>query len=123
MVVERYHGQEIRDGRPTQPVPPPPPDFDPRRRPPPEHFHGHPIAGLDPIDLARFDAVGPPQREHTYPEVRLIGNYNLGCIDTQAVTYHNITPSEAHAHAWEAFGVCPNVILYFDANEQLVAKE
>jgi hypothetical protein len=47
----------------------------------------------------------------------------LGCIDTQAVTYQNGTPVEAHWHAWEAFGVCPHIILYFDEQGRLVAKE
>src|SRR5436309_3485065 len=123
MAIEQYHGQEMRDGRLTRPVPPPPPDFDPRHGPPPRHLHGHPIAGLDPTHLRQFDAVGPPETERSYPQVRLIGNSGLGCIDTQAVAYQNVTTVEAHWHAWEAFGVCPHVILYFDEQGRVVAKE
>ena len=53
----------------------------------------------------------------------MIGNHNLGCIDTQTLDYHDITPEEAHRLAWEAFGGCVHVIAYFDENEQLVAGE
>ena len=61
-------------------------------------LHGHSIAGLEPIDIRRIRDAGPPRPERTYPHVRLVGNYNLGCIDTQTLDYN--TSPQRRPIAW-----------------------
>jgi hypothetical protein len=120
-IQDTYHGQQIPPGGRAQGAPPMPEDQ-------PGHLpevilHGSSIAGLEPGDIRRIREAGPPDPERAYAHVRLVGNYNLGCIDTQSLDYYAITPAEAHRLAWEAFGRCVHVISYFDENEQLVAGE
>jgi hypothetical protein len=122
MVIEdTYHGQQIPPGEGAKDAPPLPhgrighlPDV---------ILHGHPIAGLGSGDIRRLRAAGAPEPRRTYAHVRMTGNDNLGCIDTQTLDYHDITPADAHQLAWEAFGSCVHVIAYFDEHEQLVAGE
>jgi hypothetical protein len=122
MIIEdTYHGQWIGPSGRALDAPPMPED-----RPghlPGVILHGHAIAGLEPSDIRRLRAAGAPVPGCAYPHVRMTGNYNLGCIDTQTLDYHDVTPEEAHRLAWEAFGRCIHVIAYFDENEQLVAGE
>jgi hypothetical protein len=86
-------------------------------------LHGHAIAGLEPSEIRRLRDAGPPVPGCAYLHVRMTGNYNLGCIDTQTLDYYDITSEAAHRLAWEAFGRCIHVIAYFDESEQLVAGE
>jgi hypothetical protein len=120
MAFEEYHGQEMRPGEPAHDVPPIPPEWGGRPR---EYFHGNPIASLDVHFLQCLSEAGKPEPNRAYPHVRLIGNYNIGCIDSQTLDYYDITPEQADEYAWQAFGVCPHVIAYFDEREQLVAGE
>ncbi|MFN8634296.1 MAG: hypothetical protein U0893_10610 [Chloroflexota bacterium] len=117
IVQDTYHGQWIGpSGRATNPPPMP-------EEPPEVILHGHSIAGLEPGDIRRIRDAGAPDPDRTYAHVRLTGNYNLGCIDTQTLDYYDLTPSQAHRLAWQAFGRCVHVIAYFDEEERLVAGE
>lgn len=121
VIRDTYHGQRIGpSGRALNPPPMP------KDRPghlPAVILHGHAIAGLEPSDIRRLRDAGPPEPGRIYPRVQMTGNYSLGCIDTQMLDYHDVTPEEAHRLAWEAFGRCVHVIAYFDENKRLVAGE
>lgn len=121
MIEDTYHGQSIPPGERARGAPPMP-DGRPGHLPD-VILHGHPMAGFEPRDIRRLRAAGAPDPGRTYAHVRMTGNYNLGCIDTQTLDYHDITPADAHQLAWEAFGRCVHVIAYFDEHEQLVAGE
>ena len=121
VIQDTYHGQQMQPGRPALGAPPMPED-----RPghlPEIILHGQSIAGLEPGEIRRLRAAGAPDPERTYAHVQLIGNYSLGCIDTQTLDYYNIAPEAAHHLAWEAFGRCVHVIAYYDENDRLVAGE
>jgi hypothetical protein len=121
VIQDTYHGQQVPPGGRATNAPPMPEDH-------PGHLpevimHGHSIAGLEPSDIQRLRGAGAPDPARTYGHVRMIGNFGLGCIDTQTLDYYSITPAEAHQLAWEAFGRCVHVIAYFGEQEQLVAGE
>jgi hypothetical protein len=121
VIQDTYHGQWI--GPSGRALDPPPMPEDRPGHLPEVILHGHAIAGFEPSDIRRLRDAGPPEPGRTYPRVQMTGNYSLGCIDTQTLDYHDVTPEEAHRLAWEAFGRCVHVIAYFDENEQLVAGE
>jgi hypothetical protein len=123
MVIEdTYYGQRIGpDGRAKDAPPMPQERSD--HLPAIIILHGHPIVGLEPNDIRRLRSAGAPDPDRTSAHVQLTGNYSLGCIDTQTLDDHTLTPEEAYRLAWEAFGRCVHVIAHFDENERLVAGE
>jgi hypothetical protein len=56
-----------------------------------EYLHGEPIAGVDMTFIHKLRSVGRPEAGRRYPRAQLIGNYGIGCVDTQRLDYHGLT--------------------------------